>query len=308
MSELSKPHDHTPAQHSVTEELLERAPSVGFRQNYNVKYDFEALPSCLTDPIDLEAWPYETGNVISPTPLDPHNVSRQGSPYVYDAFGFMFEKFKKRAAKMGLDDDSIIEAITDEIGNRHLLQCERNEQSFYRLCQAIEDDPSRFTSELDSVIRRVRSGEASSEERIFLLATFPEIESIEDMKFSCAFEEDAYQAEMTKYTRSLVHGQFAPNSIYTLRSVPRGSGPQTRMKDVSDNASENTFVVKGEYAIIESKGVEMGLIERKSHYMLTDEMQLKGMKPRWINGANGKRVNLQTVLGATYLKVENFTR
>lgn len=307
MSEFHTPRDRHNTQHTLPEELFERAQTVGFRQNYNVKYDFESLPSCLTDPIDLEAWPYESGNMTSPTPLDPYNISREGSPYVSDAFNFMYVKFKNRAAKMGLTDDGIIEAITDEIGSRHLLQCERNEQSFYRLCQAIEDDPSRFTPDLDSVIRRVRSGEAMSEERIFLLATFPEIEAIEDMKYSCAFDEDSYQVEMIKYTKSLVRKQFAPGSIYTMRGIPRGTGPQTKIKDVSDNASENILVSKGEYAIIESSGVEIGLIERKSHYMLIDDLQLKGIKPRWVTFPDGKRVNLQSVLGGTYLKVEKIT-
>lgn len=254
----------------------------------------------LVEPINLERPPYAT-NLQSPTPLDPDHVLINGIAYRTHAYGWMGQRFydvqDKLAAAGVVLDDVYVKMITEEIDAQHGIRCEQNQGAYERLLRAIKENPARLTPVYEYTMPQLRSGFASTLDRVRLLTAFPEMRSIEDMKDTAVFDERGYIKRRSAYIRNLMGLNLLPS--VTVR--PCEDTNDRQWLDVVD--PRGTILIKQKIAEITSSGVTLDVMERRSYSALPTKPQLRGISEQLkrLPGSD-EQVNLQLIGGSVYLR------
>ncbi|HRN90644.1 MAG TPA: hypothetical protein PK543_03080 [Candidatus Saccharibacteria bacterium] len=247
-------------------------------------------------------------NPLSPTAGDPDMIKIGDLGYEKVSFMYMQSKFDDAGSRISNTDEAELEvlmaglyAMQDEVVVRHERQCFRNDESIVRLKLAFVSDPSAFDPGMGEIIYRVRSGEATSEDRIRLLAAHPEMISIEDMKFTCPLDTKSYKKVMMAYFENFLELQHRSNISYIAVPIEDQCVVMKETRTSSDPDILVTKVVIGEVFI---DGFTLELVERRSHYAFRTIPQLRGVIEVISNGPDGTPFNLQPIAVSAYFRVK----
>lgn len=260
----------------------------------------------LFDPITLANKDLDSNPLVA-TAGDPNSIMMDAANYETTTSNYMMSKVDSARERVTNTDeseltliDTALLAVQDEIVVQHSRQCYRNNESIKRLKTLFLHDPSLFDLSISDIIYRVRSGEATSEERIVLLARHPEMDSIEDMKFTCPLDIKSYKKMMRTYLESLIELQHKSNIEYS--PIPQHE-QKIEIKDTSSTADANIAVIKVVIARIHVDGVMIELVERRSHYVFDSKPQLRGIADNIAKGNNGSVYNTQPIAVSAYFRI-----
>ena len=247
--------------------------------------------------IDTEYQPFDLDD-LSPTPLDPMNLSGHGSNYVEAAEMLMQGRLDARLLDLGIKiHPEYYDAMSLEIHTEHMMQVGHNDASLKRLQSLFLSDPSSISPEMADIIYLARLGAASPLSRLELLAAHPEMKSIEDMKFTQPLDGLAIREALTRYVGMLRSIAEQKNGVH-LRLLP-ASKQTIREVDVRESAKPGIIVTKTTIAEASLKGVEMLLKKRDWYFAFPPEQDLGGALPN-IHTYRGKKANLQHNGTSTY--------
>jgi hypothetical protein len=240
--------------------------------------------------IDTENQPFDLDE-LSPTPLDPVNLSAHGNTYVEAAEILMQARLDVRLEEMGIDlPVEAYEAMSLEIHTEHMMQVVHNSESLKRLQALFLYDPSSISPKMADSIYLARLGAASPLSRLEVLAAHPEMKSIEDMKFTQPLDGLAVRSALAKYVGILKELSNQKNGVH-LRMLPV-SKQTIREVDVSESARPGIIVTKTTIAEAALKGVSM-VLKKRDWYMSFPPEQDLGPAIRNIHIYRGKKSNLQ---------------
>lgn len=247
--------------------------------------------------IDTEYQPFDLDD-LSPTPLDPMNLSGHGSNYVEAAEMLMQGRLDARLLDLGIEvHPEYYDAMSLEIHTEHMMQVGHNDASLKRLQALFLSDPTSISPEMADIIYLARLGAASPLSRLELLAAHPEMKSIEDMKFTQPLDGLAIREALTRYVHTLRGISNQKNGVH-LRLLP-ASEQTIREVDVSESAMPGIIVTKTTIAEATLKGVEMVLKKRDWYFAFPPEQELGGVL-KSIHIYRGKKANLQHNGTSTY--------
>jgi hypothetical protein len=270
-------------------------------------FNLEALSSeeitmfeLITLPVVTERQPYDS-NVYSPTPGDPYHLVANESNYYHAAEMLMLKRLEEWAMTPGISPEDI-DKIEDEIIMQHQLQCKQNHASIERLIESFKNSPASFDLDTAKMINRVRSGEATSFDRVSLLFEHPEMDSIEDMKFTCPFDIKTYKKVVSEYNKDLWSVQLDSEGSIQIENDIESPRP----KDVTETADTRVVVMKTVIAEIRSEdtNVVIEVVRRNSFYAFPTIPQLRGITENIFKYKDEKSVNLQPIAVSTYLRVK----
>lgn len=264
-----------------------------------------------TEPIALEEAPYSRGDVKTPTPLDPEHVffgqynengDFMGTSYRSHAMSWVIDRFNRSVAELdayGVEfSRASYDAIYDEIETQHNVRCEQNQNAYSRLLRAIALNPARFTPELESMLPSIRTGTASTIDRIHLLLDFPEMRGIEDVKDTAIFDFIGFTKRIDDYLKSLMH----LNGVDGLHVMPRNNNPNSRRYQYEGVDPKGIIVVKSVIADIDNGRERLEVVERRSHCLLPADLRLNNAVDNLVLGHDGKYYNQQLIAGSVYFR------
>lgn len=257
---------------------------------------FISLPFFDKD-LHIEKQPFEV-NPLSPTPLDPFNFVANGEYYFNSAEILMHDRFNEKANQTNISDEARA-AIGREITTQHMMQSTKNAESYKRLRSAVALNPSRLDDGMKSAIPALRSGLASSELRLRLLNQFPEMIAIEDMKYTCALDVEAYQKAISAYVHQFTKLQFTAGVNFFI--LPKDER-RARAIDVSESADSNIVVTKSCLAEVFYEDTAFELIERRSFYSFPTDPQLQGVPENIVRFIDAEATNLQPIAVSVYMR------
>lgn len=247
--------------------------------------------------LDTELQPFEIDE-LSPTPLDPMNLYTVGINYVNSAEMFMQNRLDERIMELGIElGPGQYEALSLEIHTAHMLQVGHNAASLERLHALFLKDPTSITPEIADKIYLARLGASSVLSRLELLADNPEMESIEDMKFTKPLNAPEIKSSLNRYGKMLNELNKDKNGVQ-LRILPV-SQQKIRLVDVSGSAKPGILVTKTTIAEATVRGVEMVLKKRDWYFAFPAAQNLGNVIPSF-HVIDGERVNLQYSGVSTY--------
>lgn len=265
--------------------------------------------SALFNPIELESQPFDK-NELSPTPGDPYNVMTYSTQYYKAAELLMIGRFTDQSDLITNSDEEELKtihrglmAIELEILTQHELQCRHNNESIQRLQASFRRDPASFDPEMVPIILAVRSGEASTEDRIALLLKHPEMESIEDMKSTCPLDIKGYERTIEQYYRTFMELQF--NTNFDVAMIPTDERIIT-IKDVTESASNGIEVVKTVLFEVTDGAIALELVERKSFFIFPTRPQMRGISENIIKLSGKSPVNRQPISVSAYFRIKRY--
>ncbi len=258
------------------------------------------------DKIYLNRAPYSGGYVTSPTPLDPDNVEINHIPYRNHATYWMTERLHgtlSRLVEKGFTmSDATHSAIVDEIEAQHGIRCEQNQGAYARLIRAVAKNPERLDIGVARSIEAIRSGKATSLQRINLLSAFPKMFAIEDMKDTAALDDAGYEEHVTDYVDSLRRLSQEDVSNKTL-FVEREDGKKL-YRCVDERGIYVGKSVLG-YLIIDGDLI-LDVIERRSYAAFGAGQGLPGATGQTLELEDGTSIdNAYIVGGSVYLRTQN---
>lgn len=273
----------------------------------SLKGDEKEIYAALYAPIELESQPFDE-NLLSPTPGDPYNVKTHSMSYYHAAEMLMLGRFKNRADLITNSDTADVhtimmglDAIELEIITQHEHQCRRNNESTNRLQASFRHNTARFDPGMADVIRDVRSGVASTEERIALLIQHPEMDSIEDMKFTCPLDIKGYKSAMERYFRNFMELQH--KSVIDFTIIPKDEQEITT-KDVTESAGKGIEVCKTVLFEVTIDDVVLELVERKSFCVFPTSPQIRGITENIVKLTGKHPANRQPINVSAYFRVK----
>lgn len=304
-----------PSEFETSDRALRRAEVLGDLAMLAMRHGSIELSDCIkepifTDPIALEEAPYLKGNVKTPTPLDPEHVyfgwydednAFVGVSYRAHAMRWMLDRFNRSVAELdayGIQFPSAsYHAIHDEIEAQHNIRCEQNQNAYSRLLRAISENPSRFTPQYEALLGRLRTGTASTLDRIQLLLDFPEIRGIEDMKDTAIFDFPGFSRNIDEYVQSLTQ----LNGVNGLRVVPRNNNTR-RYQSKAVDPDKGIIIVKSVIADIDDGTKRLEAVERRSYCHLPPELRLNSETDSLVHGYDGRLYNRQLIAGSVYFR------
>lgn len=251
----------------------------------------------LDEKLTIEKQPYEI-NPLSPTPADPFNIVAGDRPYFESAEELMQQRFDDKADQVNLDSMSR-NSIKREISTQHMMQSTKNAEGYNRLRLAVAQDPSRLTDELAGIIPDVRSGLASSKNRLLLLSSFPEMVAIEDMKYTCPLDIKGYQRAMRTYVNKLRELQFSAGLDFFVLSNDEA---KARSINVSESADSNIMVIKSVMGELFFHNSVFELVEKRSYYSFPTNPQLRGITENIIKLLDEEARNIQPISVSVYIR------
>ncbi len=268
-----------------------------------------AIYERLFGPLILAEQPFES-DLYSPTPGDPRRTYlRDGTPYEEASLAYMMARFKQVVdasktpiigtsrldpASNGVQPKNV-EAIQFEIKHQHELEIEKNDAAMHRLRQKFMNDPKSIQIDEADLIEKVRGVSAKTEERLELLLLHPEIDAIEDMKFTSALNYIEYVDAKSAYFDRLA--QLNTLERFVVRFI--GTDNQhLRPRDLTDEAPEgvsaNKMVVAEIFDTQTGKVVEV--VEKLNEYDFPEQQRLRGLVPHVVEGVNRLPAYTQMVL------------
>lgn len=242
-------------------------------------------------------------NPLSPTPADPHNVvDAEGNGYFSASRDMMTERFQKVAKEIGLDDMARI-SILAEIETQHQLQCDKNAANYDKFCDILVESGYLLNDDMRAMITRIRSGEATSAERIILMSLFPEMEAIEDMKITAPLDAKAFKRAIRTYMAGLIRLNNHSSDI-DLKLLPQ-SEQEPRVTYAHDNGKGRIAVAKAVIAEARVRNVVLEFVARGAYYYFPASTSLKGVAATLVNiPPDGETVNKQQISALIYIRVK----
>jgi len=288
----------------LLDEIKAQADSFAAQQSSETYPGFEAenltdserqLHHFMFDSIILPGWAHDT-DPLSATPGDPYSVmNEEFEAYYSPAFEYMMAILDHARDQYGLTDEQY-KIIKAEIRAQHDVQCNHNNESISRLHALFYREKGRFDAEIAERVRNVRAGSATSLDRVLLLKDFPEVDSIEDMKFTSPLDHDGHMTAKVSYAKQLMEFNGNQEAGFIVQMVPEQE-QEVRPKKVSDADGEKIKVVKVVIAKIyfADSDTVIEVVEKRSFYDFTNEENLHTLP---------KGAPLQPISVSAYLRVE----
>ncbi len=242
-------------------------------------------------------------NLIAPTPADPFNIiDSAGVDYFSDSRDMMLERLRVEAERTGIDDVAH-HAIMDELETQHRLQSNKNSENYLKFCDALSLGNYLLNDDMRAMITRLRSGEATSAERMILMSLFPELEAVEDMKFTKALDTPAIERAVTVYVANLIRLSNHSQHI-EFKLLPKSRQPARF--SYSDN---DGHIVVGKAVIAEASvlGKELEFVARSAYYLFPEADRLSGMSNKLVTLPDGTMVNQQQISESVYIRLKSGT-
>jgi len=253
-------------------------------------------------PLYSEHLPYEIDD-LSPTPLDPKKLMAHGTPYLLGAETYMFDQLSLRIEELDIEiDDYSHDAIAREISMQHQLQVTHNEKALRRIYSIFLRAPESIDMHSAELIYDARIGQSSSLRRMLLLANFPEMEAIEDMKLTSPLNFREILIGQLKYVQNL-NSLNSPENGIVVRLLSTKEQNLRRI-DVSNTADPGIIALKKTIAEATVGGVELLLKQRESYVLFPTSKDLGEDCVKNIQVINGQRVNMQHVGISAYWTIK----
>ena len=211
-------------------------------------------------PLAMTEYPHDV-NSISPTPLDPDNLTIAGQPYMALALDHMIRGLYDNSHGTDVRQEDL-KAIEAEIMTQHFERSSKNAKAMDRLRKhAIKPENNRVLSRDEAEgIMQMRAGVARITPALRLLARVPELEAV----------------ELSKATRPLCVGQYAV-ATWALDSAIRSLKASNRVDTTVMTGAEavpyryildeenGTIITKRRLASVALDGVNLEIICRDSY-------------------------------------------
>lgn len=269
-----------------------------------------AIHEKLFNPFSLDRGVF-TKNPYSPTPGDPGMAIIEGHTYSESAVEYMFKKITNTRNKLNAKSfngwsstltDSEIATMQQEISIQHEHEVEKNVAAFTRLRLKFTSDPSSIPLNEADKIEKVRGIDATTSERLELLALHPEIDAIEDMKFTSALDFSAYYDAHSDYRDRLdelnksnpdtpADNRFIVRLMSSDEQMPR---PRNLSEDVPEQVRADKTVIA---EILDSQsGLVFEAVEKTSWYSFDIARNFSTLIPHVANGMKELPIYTQVYL------------
>lgn len=263
----------------------------------------DSILELIHDDIKIDAPPYQT-DLLSPTPLDGEHLIIMGQPYVETSLEYMKECIYERLGELGIklhdyQDGAIMESIHIEHRERvaHGMASLRRIQAAYLL------GTTSISNEEAQVVYRARSAEATQPELINLLVAHPEIEGIEDSKYTKPLDPIAVAAAMRDVHSRTRRIRF-DNPDFKIRVLSeKEQRKRRRFVQLGDLSQFGIMATKKPLIEATYQGVTIVKKMRESMIMLP-EYQYLGDNPPMIRMIKGVAANIQPIGFTTYWSID----
>jgi hypothetical protein len=237
---------------------------------------------------------------LTPTPLDGDHLFFAGAPYSGAAIVFLQGRFDDRLTELGLTLPSRQKGIIMEsIATEHFMRLQQNEAGLIRLQQGFLKDPKSVSLEDAHRTYRARSASADQIDLIKLITSHPELESIEDTRYTKPLDHIAItkaSKDVLSRTRRIRYDY--PN--FEMRILSREEqNAKSRFVHMGDLSNQGILGTKTPIIEAKFKGIE--LVKKKREYMfMFPADQLLGNTPSIIRIIKGREANIQKLGFTTY--------
>lgn len=248
--------------------------------------------------IELEKQPYDL-NVYSPTPLDPHRIKLHGPGYFMSARLYMDALLTDKQAEVNLPQH-IRDDIWMEIQYEHVHRSDKSSDAMERLRGAYNPDDAvhPYIAEL---VMRARSGTASIDQLAHLLALYPEMESVEVMKYTQPLESRKMDMAHARFVYELHMAENTAPGIIVETEGYLGKNLQPRKNHPT--VPKTVFIGKGVEARVVIDGVEMELVGRYSYYVPEPgDLSLVHIEPTVVT-INNQQILMYPIAISKYLRL-----
>lgn len=186
--------------------------------------------------------------------------------------------------------------LSREIRIERERRSEKNTAAFNRLRDKFINDPSSISLQEAELIEIVRGVTATTHQRLELLATFPEVDAIEDMRSTCPLDYEAYLAATAKYRERLI-ALPKTSDRFIVRIIPEEE-QEVRTRQPTGNLTDNVHPSKKVIADIfdTETGLSFEAVEKLNEFSFDEERAFEGVTPCIKEGKNYQPVYVQTYL------------
>lgn len=218
------------------------------------------LEETLDMPINLTRMPYEI-NTISPTPLDPHNVTVHGIEYEAASLEFMQASLYMATRSLQDSHPQQLANAAGEIEHQHRHRMHKNDEAMRRWREIAAKNPSdkRLTHAEAEGILQVRAGVSRIGAVVRLLARNPEMEAIELTKATRPFCTVAHILAK-QALKSSIKSFASGSNVDMVVADERDAVPYRFVIDEHNHA----FITKARLASAVIDGTELEIVSRES--------------------------------------------
>lgn len=218
------------------------------------------LEEVLSMPLNLSRMPFEV-NTMSPTPLDPHNITVHGIGYPAAANEFVQANLFMATESLRVTHPKEVQNVEGEIEYQHRHRMQKNDQAMERWREkaATEAPSQKLTHAEAEGVLQVRAGTSRIGAAMKLLARNPEMGAIEISKATRPFCTVAYMLAKSAMMNTI--DSFTENGgVDTILTDGKDASPYRHIIDGHHQA----FITKSRLAHARVEGVDMEIVGRES--------------------------------------------
>ncbi|HET8884037.1 MAG TPA: hypothetical protein VFM68_01045, partial [Candidatus Saccharimonadales bacterium] len=235
--------------------------------------------------------PYEM-NEFSPTPLDPFHLMHNGGVGYFVGASVLMEQRLHEAAENADLPQPLEEIIVNEIIYEHHHRSQKNNLAMRQLREAFRGVPvGDIDPQTVELILRARSATADIYESASLLASVPEMEAIEVMKYTAPLDERGLTFAHAKF----IYNTRRTNDTMEDFQIDNMMQSNTQARAISNtNTDSRIIVTKRKEADLTVKGQKLELIGRYNYIVIDPTINLTGVRPNLVK-LGGNTVNRQPI-------------
>jgi len=255
-------------------------------------------------PLLTEFQPYDLDEQ-SPTPLDGTQLTANGVPYVEGGRMLMNARLDQRLEELGIELKNMqYGAILEAMSAEHEMRIAQNAATMGRVHEVFMSDPSEISPEMADNIFLARMAGASLARIIKIIAKYPQIESIETIKYTKPLDPMNIARNRSIALAKLMQLQNNDEGFSFRLLTPEETRIARRSVPLGSLNDFGGVATKAPIAVASYEGTDLFLKERESYFFFPAAQRL-GNNPQNIRTIKGENVNVQPIGFSHYLAVDD---
>lgn len=264
----------------------------------------ESVLNKIYGPLVPDSQPYSL-NEQSPTPLDGEQLVSDGVPYVEGGRSLMIARLDQRLMDLGIElKDLQYGAIIEAMNTEHDMRIAQNKASMSRLHEVYIENPSEISLDMADNIFLARMASASLMSIIKIIAKYPQIASIETVKYTKPLDPINVARNRSIALAKLRQLQNGEEGFSFQLMTPEETRGGRRSVPLGSLNELGTMATKAPIARASYDGIDLVLKERESYFLFPASQSL-GSNPPNIRLIRGQPVNVQPIGFSHYLAVDD---